>query len=118
MIMKYLVRHGSRKSHPPPRAHSSRILGAFVAVTSSCGFPPQYGRRIHTITSDVKAATQDAGSRDRNPYGLFPATPIAGTLPHRAGCGTGPGRAPGDGRGSGTVGALVTGGVLVTVVSW
>ena len=30
-IMKRLARHGAWKSHPPPRAHSPRIPGAFLA---------------------------------------------------------------------------------------
>src|SRR5689334_14464987 len=31
VIMKYLVRHRSRKSHPPPRTHSPRLSDAFTA---------------------------------------------------------------------------------------
>lgn len=46
VIMKRLVRHHSRKSHPhpPPQAHSPGISGAFQAsYIVVWTYPPKYG---------------------------------------------------------------------------
>ena len=72
VIMKRLARSHARTSHPPLRAHFSRILKAFPAGhVIVCIYPPYSGGKVHTITDAVKAATHDASSRDGTMQVIF-----------------------------------------------
>ena len=42
VIMKYLLKSHTRKTHPPPQAHFPRVPGAFIADRITVGRYPRY----------------------------------------------------------------------------
>src|SRR5689334_25405699 len=87
VIMKYLVRHRSRKSRPPPRTHSPRLSDVFTA-----------GHAIGWIYLPYRGSVNPRGNplllrqpRKLRPAATKPMQVINGrvpttSLPHRRGC--------------------------------